>query len=202
MSQYFWEGFEKRAVDFGQLGQKVMQGGQKIMQGAKNVGAKVRDYMTSPGGPSSLADEFGKPLQQAAGSLGASAANYAKQTVKDAWHAGHEAMTESLINHAKTLGGKSGDYIYQGLEHVAKNIKDPEKITSFLQDLAGSVGLARRPKTLLERAGGFVKQHPYATTGAGIAGAGGLAYGLGRSSAPQRPQPMGGQDYQYYNPYY
>lgn len=191
MSQYFWEGFEKRAVNVKGLGQTVVQG-------AKNLGGKVKSFFTDlPQTHPGLYDEFGKPMMQAAQGLGQHAADFG-HNLKDQAITGFK---DNLLSHAKTVGGKTGDYIYQTLEHIGKNLNTDEAWKA-LQSLGETVGLTKRAPTLLERAGQAVKEHPYLTGGLGMAGAGGIAYGLGRSGGSQPQQHPGGQQgYQYYNPY-
>jgi hypothetical protein len=171
MSGYFWEGFEKRAA-----------------VNVKGVLEKGKQFL---GG---LSQHLPPNLQQGAQSIGQKATELGSA----AWGDVQKGLHKSLSDHAERLGGKAGETIIGHLEHIAKNL-NPDAGMDALKNLARSVGIAKKPKGLLERAGDVVKKHPVAATGLGVAGLGGAGYAMSRPSKPQ--QPMGGQDYQYYNPY-
>lgn len=166
MSGYFWEGFEKRAIN---------------MQGAFQKGKAFLGGLSQH-----IPSDFKQNVGQRASEVGSAV-----------WGDVQKGLHKSLTDHAERVGGKAGDTIIGHLENIAKNL-NPEAGMDALKNLARSFGIAKKPKGLLERAGDAVKKHPVAATGLGVAGLGGAGYAMSR---PTKPQQMGGQEYQYYNPY-
>lgn len=126
--------------------------------------------------------------------MGEQATSYGKHL----WSEAQKGLHESISEHAKKVGGDAGKAILGHLEGISKHM-NPEAVTDALRGLARKAGISKKPQGLLGRAGEAVKKHPVAATGLGVAGLGGAGYAMSRPSKPQ--QPMGGQDYQYYNPY-
>lgn len=161
----------EKRADLMQQGKNLLSG---MMQHGKKMVGDVSQHL--PPNMSQQAADFGKNL----------------------WSDAQKGLHESISAHAKKVGGAAGDAIMQHLEHIAKNL-NPESGMGALQDLARKAGIGKKPMGLLGRAGEAIKKHPVAAAGIGAAGGVGAGYALSRPSKPQ--QPMGGQDYQYYNPY-
>jgi hypothetical protein len=188
--EYFWDGFEKRAVL-----KNIITKGKTL---ATNLAQKGKSFATNVAQKGSRA--FGGPGAGAQGPV-QSMAGAAKNTIS---HEGRqfkdnviEGFKKQIEDHAKSIGGGAAKHVTRHIENIAKNIADPSEIYKALHELGSAVGVVKRPPSLLERAGSFVKEHPIGT-GAGVVAAGGAAYGAGRAMNSQ-PQP---QPYQYYNPYY
>ena len=187
---YFWDGFEKRAgfKDIVTKGKTIASNmAQKGKSFASNVAQKGQQAM---GG---LAPGVQGPTQSMAGTI--------KKTVgQEGRHFKDnviEGFKKQIEDHAKSIGGGAAKHVTRHIENIAKNIADPSEIYKALHELGTAVGVVKRPPSLLERAGSFVKEHPVGTA-LGAAGVGGAAYGAGRMMDSQpKPQP-----YQYYNPYY
>jgi len=197
MSEQFWYGFEKRAnivTDTLKKGKtKILDYVNKgVMKGQANLnmGGATGAPITSLGG---AASHYGSKVKDFVGDA-------AWGSAKDIGSSAKEGFYEGLKEHAKKVGGKTGEHIMNRLGDIANKVP-AHQVMDHLMELGKTVGFSRPPKGMLERAGGFVKKHPYATTGAGVASLGAAAYGVGRAGSNAPQQPRGNEGYQYYNPY-
>jgi hypothetical protein len=171
----FWEGFEKRSVDW----TKVTQPLKNAWGAAKAAVPSVKANMAGVG-------------KQVAADVTKAGKSMKHHTVK--------GLLKGLEGYASEVGGATAKTVHEHIAHGVKNIPHPSDLWKYLQEVGDSVGAFKKPKGILERAGDAVKAHPYVSAGVGAAGLGGAGYALG-SSGGKKPQASGG-DYQYYNPYY
>jgi hypothetical protein len=184
---YFWNGFEKRANFFSNMKGTGKTIATNIAQKGKGAIQKATRAMGGVGGAAQ------GPTQNMAGAAKSQIKRVAGQFKDDTL----EGFRKHIEDYAKNIGGSTAKHVTGHLENIAKNVADPSEIYKALHELGSAIGVVKRPPTMLERAGGFIKEHPIGT-GLGALGVGGAAYAAGKNMGgqPQQQQP-----YQYYNPY-